>query len=339
MFSCCCVKTTGEAPSKQCSAITVKGNRCKKSSVGEDGLCNQHKKISLNVKAHDEPERAFDETKDVRVAKGRLKSKVFLRIRGVDNLKFVEKKISHLVRDSNISSYREKILKVRGEDAFYTNTRLGLRTRSMAYAEALDPLNTVSTRQLIHVDHTLECQQLAHCIVQTEAFHENNGILLSSVDINVGSDVLSKQPVVVRNFLAPLYSVQNCSEDPTLFNLRLLDDSLNESKGQIVKNFISSRYNTLSKIEHVSGFRSGFRECAAVKDGRISREDADVLANILSKEMVQISDTYCNRLEEKGKVPMYSIYTSPAASSQQDRRIDGLSESIKKLCSEIEDES
>ena len=351
---CCSTKsaiTSDDVPSLRCTAITLKGQQCKKLASGDNKLCDQHK--SMAKKALELSQLAVSgdtsttdgSAPDVRNAGGRLKSRVFLRIRGVENLKFVEKKIAHLVRDASISSMREKVLSVRGEEAFYTSTsRLGPRTRSMTNAAAdaaLDaaiaaPVGSTKNRQTLHVDHTFECQQLAHCIVQTEAFHEENAILLSSIDINVGSDVLSRQPMVVRHFLSPLYKVQNCVGDQTLFNLRLLDDSLNETKGQTVKNFIQSRYN--SKKDHV-GLRSGFRACAAVKDGRITREDADELATKLSKEMALTSDTYCKRLEEKGKLLMYTIYASPAARSQQDRRIDGLSESIKNLCAELEENS
>jgi len=346
---CCSTKSaiTSDVPSTRCTAITLKGQQCKKLASGDNKLCDQHKSMAKKALEHSQQvasgvtSSTDDATPDVRNAGGRLKSRVFLRIRGIDNLKFVEKKIAHLVRDASISSMREKVLQVRGEEAFYTSTsRLGPRTRLMTNAaadEALDAAIGLSkTHQTLHVDHTFECQQLAHCTVQTEAFHEENAILLSSIDINIGSDVLSRQPMVVRNFLSPLYKVQNCVGDQTLFNLRLLDDSLNETKGQTVKNFIQSRYN--SKKDHV-GLRSGFRECAAVKDGRITREDADELATKLSKEMARISDTFCKRLEEKGKLPMYAVYSSPAARSQQDRRIDGLSETINNLCAELEESS
>jgi hypothetical protein len=374
MLCCRSRPSTEEAhqPPLQCTAMTKAKAQCKKMSYGDTKLCEQHYSISkrkevqttgtsgnstvsggvVSAAGASGVASAIDSSPEFRNVGGRLKKKVFLRVRGVESLKLVEKKISHLVRDSSISAMREKVLSVRGEEAFYTNKRLGPRTRSMAKAAAdeaisaatgasdiLVPTHTRTNRQSMHVDHTFECQQLAHCIVQTEAFHESNAILLSTVDINVQSDVLSRQPIVVKNFLTPLYSVQNCSGDPTLFNLRLLDDSLNETKGQVVKSFISSRYDDATHNREKYGLRSYFRECAAVKDGRFSKEDADDLASIISKDMSSISDIYCKRLEEKGKTPMYTIYSSPAARSQQDRRIDGLCESIYSLCSELADAS
>ena len=217
---------------------------------------------------------------------GQAKQKVHVKIEGdaTMDMSSVQSLLTHLVRDGGISSRREDVVKTLGEDAYY------LRPRQPAVANAKGKIH------VDEVDHTFECQMAAHVILQTREFHP----LLRQLDLSGSSaaDNLRSQPQVVQNALHDIKGIQNCTNDDTLFNLRLLNKSLNITKGHAIHRWLDSRSHAgeakhLGRVE----LRDAYRRSAACTRHEIDHDEADELAARLSRHLVDAEDTYKQRLK------------------------------------------
>jgi hypothetical protein len=166
--------------------------------------------------------------------------------------------------------------------------------------------------------------------VQTEAFHE--GGWLQAVELD--RPRTQQHAGVVASTLDGLYGIQNCVRDATLFNLRLLDESLNATKGQVVKHWLDGRYRG-GEAASLTGLRAGFRQCAAVSHGLLTVEDGEELAAALRKEMAAVEGPYLDRLEAVRERPP-STAASLGERAAHDSRYGGLVETIQELLDELD---
>ena len=86
----------------------------------------------------------------------------------------------------------------------------------------------------MQVDHTLECQLLAHVMTQTEELRP----ILAQLNSSEKSDKLQLQSHAVQNCLRPIYELHNGGEEHDYFNLRLVAQGPNLIKGHVVSTFI-----------------------------------------------------------------------------------------------------
>jgi len=180
------------------------------------------------------------------------------------------------------------------------------------------------------VDHTLECQILGHAIVQTEAF--SDGGWLQAVDLDASRT--AQQSKVVISGLEHLFRIQNCVEDPTLFNLRLMDKSLNITKGGVIKNWLDGRYAG-GEASFLTGLRAGFRKSTAVRSHLISEEEGDDLAVTLHSALSRVESPYLERLEAAGECP-HSLASNLNERRAHKDRFSGLRDTIHSLIDELE---
>ena len=73
----------------------------------------------------------------------------------------------------------------------------------------------------------------------------------------------------------------NCVDDPTLFNLRMLNKILNIIKGAVMKRWLHDRVRRSGA--HLQGAE---HKCPSVKIGVIDTYEANKLATILAKDLV-----------------------------------------------------
>jgi hypothetical protein len=93
----------------------------------------------------------------------------------------------------------------------------------------------VRARQVwVQVDHTLECQLLAHVMTQTEELRP----ILTQLNSAERSERLQLQSYAVQSFLKPIYELHNGGEEHDYFNLRLVAQGPNLVKGHVVSTFI-----------------------------------------------------------------------------------------------------
>jgi hypothetical protein len=250
------------------------------------------------------------------------KARVFVRVRGIASLRHLQSHLSDMVRDFGVRTRKEELKAKLGEGAFYT-------TRARAHK----PRHTPTDHNHLEMDHVLECQMLGHAIVQTEAFHE--GGWLQAVELH---NSRTQQPSgVVKSTLEGLYGVQNCcgaEDDGTFFNLRLLDKSLNITKGGVVKNWLDGRYAG-GEAAALTGLRAGFRQSTAVRANVISVEEGEELAAALRAAMAGVEAPYLQRLEGLQERPPATAATLSERTAHANRYA-GLMETIQLLMDELE---
>ena len=246
------------------------------------------------------------------------KARVFLRVRGVDSIRVLQSRLSDMLRDFNSRGKKAELRQALGEGAYYTRAR------------AHKPEHTPTEHAHMEVDHTFECQMLAHAIVQTEAFHE--GGWLQAVELHLPR---TQQPSgAVRSGLEGLYGVQNCVDDPTFFNLRLLDKSLNITKGGVVRNWLEGRYAG-GDSRALTGLRAGFRQSTAVRGRVITVEEGDELAGALQRAMAAVEAPYLDRLAALQERPPATAATLSERAAHSSR-YGGLIETVQLLMDELD---
>lgn len=163
-----------------------------------------------------------------------------------------------------------------------------------------------TARSKPHVDHVCECQFLGHAIVQSPGFSRGGGgSLLAAVDVqhayNEGHTGLGTQGPAVQSALRPLYNIQNCVGDEELFNLKLLDGSLNITKGHIFHTWLDARRDGRGARGSGGGgldLYESFRRCKAFKDGRVDEDTVAALASSMERELRVVEGGYYSRLED-----------------------------------------
>lgn len=205
------------------------------------------------------------------------KRKVLVTIPGVGSAAILEAMVGKIVRDPSI---RSKYADVEARHGYFLRPRVSAE---------------------LQVDHVCECQFLGHAVVQSPAFSAGGGSsILAAIDIsharNPGHFGLSSQPKggVAYNALRPLFNIQNCVDDASLFNLRLLDGSLNSTKGHVFHAWLNDRRaGAVKRLE----LREAFSRSQAHADGRIDDDLVAELATALESELRIVEDGFYERLE------------------------------------------
>ena len=248
---------------------------------------------------------------------GSKKRSIYTRVQGDASMDLgtVLTTIGHLVRDDAISKRKEEVVQCHKAHSYY------LRPRKPPSGDHVD-----------EVDHTFECQMLAHAIFQTPTYHP----VLTQMDISTTSHNLKKQPFVVQGALEPLKSIQNCVDDPTLFNLRMMNKSLNITKGAVIKRWLDDRVKHSGAHLQEADLRNAYHKSASVQNGIIDIDEADRLARVLAKDLVIAEEAYVDRLgqaEEKVGVSSARVTDKRV---QKDRLVE-LKETISGLQEEHRD--
>ena len=217
--------------------------------------------------------------------------------------------LGHLVRDDAIARRREEVIQCHATHSYY------LRPRKPPPVDHVD-----------EVDHTFECQMLAHAIFQTPEYHP----ILKQLDINTSSHSLKRQPFVVQGALETLKNIQNCVDDPTLFNLRMLNKSLNITKGAVIKRWLNDRVVSNGSHLQKADLQEAYRKSTSVQNGIIDVDEADELAVILAKDLTVAEKTYVHRLDKAEEMVGMTSTTVTDKRVQKNRLIE-LKETISGL--------
>jgi hypothetical protein len=224
----------------------------------------------------------------------------FCKIYGLGDFDSVRKKIAELLRDGNISGRRELV---------YSNDH------SEPTHDYLLRKRVLSSNKPPDVDHTLECQVISHCIMQTKEVHS----ILKEINLNLSR---TKQSYVVQGLLTPVYDIHNGHDAvASTFNLHLMDANLNQKKGAAVTEFLSRQYETLSSEKGGEiNFQKYFKDATVVKEGLI---DSDELVGKMEKLLRDVEDPYRNYL-----TTVRSVLSSKRIA---EKRFEALSESVNQV--------
>ena len=224
----------------------------------------------------------------------------FYKIRGF-KIDSVRSATMCLLRDDNVSKRKVTIAK---NDNSLVSHDYFLRERTPKSAAALE------------VDHTLECQLISHCIMQTKELHP----LLKQINIlNKKKD----QTEVVKAFLNPIYDIHNGANQSFAgtFNLHLLEKSVNALKGTATTDFIRRQYSTLpGEKGGPVNFEKYYKQASEVVQGR---NDADMLAGKIEKLVQSIEGKYNDNL--------LNLSNKLASKKDHDKRMLALTETINQV--------
>jgi hypothetical protein len=205
--------------------------------------------------------------------------------------------VKDLIRNGNISTKRDEVAQKTGGSHDY-------------YLRARPPSGAID------VDHTFECQFLAHAIVQAPETHD----VLRQISL---SSTRTGQPMVVQGLIDPLYEIQNSSEGRCM-NLKLLDKDTNIHKGAAGRNFIQGfvdeEFPTFG-----SCLRDQFVHTTAVEKRMIS---ADALVRKFESELLSIETAYVDAVMD-AQVP--AAITGAAERRRATARYEGVGEAVKTV--------
>lgn len=222
----------------------------------------------------------------------------YSKIHGLDDFDSVRKKVAVLLRDGNISNRKNL---VSSNDFSEPTHDYLLRKRVLS--------------KPLEVDHTLECQVISHCIMQTKEIHN----ILKEIDLSLSR---TKQSFVVQGLLTPVYDIHNGFDHVArTFNLHLMDENLNQKKGAAVKEFLIGQYKTLSSEKGGEiNFQKYFKDASVVKEGLI---DSDELVGKMERLLRDVEDPYRNYL-----TTVRSVLSSKGIA---EKRFEALSESVNQV--------
>lgn len=215
--------------------------------------------------------------------------------------------LGHLVREDSISMRRDEVIEKHGGHSY------NLRPRKSTVSYHPD-----------EVDHTFECQMLAHAIFQTPEYHP----ILRQLDINTSSHSFKEQTIVVKGALERLKEIQNCVGDVTLFNLKMLNKSINITKGSVIKRWLNDRVAS-RKSQLQKALQDGFRKSTSVQKGIIDTDEADELAAVLTQDLILVEGIYVERLDVAAE--MVGSSATITDKRKQKKRLVGLQDTITAL--------
>ena len=206
--------------------------------------------------------------------------------------------VSTLIRDGSLSRKRDIVAE---NDGLIVTHDYFLRERTPKLSNVLE------------VDHTLECQFIAHCIMQTEVLRP----LLTQVVLT--SKAMSGQTEIVKAFLKPIKDIHNCVNTANVgtFNLHLLEKNFNLCKGKATTDFIDRQYSKKGgpiNLEHY------YKLSNVVKDGLM---DADDLAMKMEGLILNVEHQYVQHLS--------NTQTTLAVNTVHQIRMENLTETIKQV--------
>ena len=192
-----------------------------------------------------------------------------------------------IVRDQSKASAAFKQFKGSGQ---VVSTAYDLRiTRQRAER------STGGCAAVTHVEHTWECQLLAHTIEQTSAFHD----MLRNLNVNNRS--LAKQPQVVVNWLMPVVELQNGGRK--CFNLREMDGALNLKKGEACVELLRDERETEGDFQHIRNGEYIDRLCRRFKAVTPDEDVAAAMASRVVTEVGLAAQLFTKYLHEVGSSP------------------------------------
>ena len=246
-------------------------------------------KLNVNKKCGDENNE--DEDHFIDYLRGRKSETAAVRMH-----------VSTLLRDGSVSTRKEIVAE---NDGMIVTHDYFLRDRTPTQSSVLD------------VDHTLECQFIGHCMMQTK--------LLQTLlrDTNLGSKAMKGQTEGVQAFFQPIFNIHNCVTKSKVgtFNLHLSDSNLNIYKGKATQDFIRRQYSTKSGEKGGPiDFEKYYELSNVVKDGLI---DADELAGKMERLILNVEDSYVHYLK--------NTETILAGKKVHKERMEDLTETIKQV--------
>jgi hypothetical protein len=178
-----------------------------------------------------------------------------------------------------------------------------------------------SRQTSLQVDHTFECQLIAHAVVQCPDYTE----ILRQYDYTTKNNLLSQQGFVVQGALKPVYDVQNNINEPELFNLKLLHPTLNTSKRFAYTNF----------LKHVYDVKRGEYNLRQDMERLISKytseTDAATVTHALFNELNSVEDPYVTRLQSGLELTSMKRNGLVSDRKRVEERMMSLSESVKEV--------
>jgi hypothetical protein len=252
------------------------------------------------------------------------KSRVFVRaVPGGAPHAVLHPLLGRLLREDNLCAKLPGCEARHGAGDYYLrNTR----------ARAVHAAGGAAAASRLDVDHTVECQLVAHALAQTREWHA----LLSQADHTTTSHALSAQPGVLRDALAPLVAAHNGGAAYDFFNLRPLTPEINRQKGQLFKLFIKRQYDTdgggvpLDLRATMRGYLAGGAACGG------DDEAAEAVTRSLFCELRDTHGRYVDLLQAGLPREGFRPSRTLGAPARADERCEALGETLKDLAARID---
>ena len=177
------------------------------------------------------------------------------------------------------------------------------------------------------VDHTFECQLIAHAVVQCPDYTD----ILRQYDPTTRGNLISQQGFVVQGALRPVYDVQNNCNEEVLFNLRLLHPSINATKRHAYTNFLKHVYDVRRGSYNVHD------DMARLLGKHCSARDAVLLSRSLLSEMGAVETPYVARLQAGIDPSLLRRNGLVSDRARVELRLNALAESVKVVFEDILD--
>ena len=301
-----------------CSEIIVHGKRRGK-ACGQYLPCRYHSRkkahspmrraeLARSTPSPRGPIAALAETAEITTLR---KTKVTVRLVASGAQQQMRTFLDECLRDRSVRKRAmPQLLETYGEGCYYLR-HTAARTAS---------LNSSSAKTLkIDVDHTFECQLMAHAVVQCPDYAE----ILRQYDTTTRHNLISQQGFVVQGALRPVYDIQNNISDSELFNLRLLNSTINTSKRFAFTNF----------LKHVYDVRRGDYDLRVDMERLLkkhtSEDNAELITKSLLQELSSVEDPFVTRLGQ-GLAPLNGArHKMVSDRSRLEQRLLALSETVK----------
>jgi hypothetical protein len=229
--------------------------------------------------------------------------------------------LGDLLRESNLTAKLPGCVALFGAGDYY----LRATPARIAAAAAL-------AGRKLDVDHTVECQVMAHCLAQTQEWHA-----LLAQAVHTAPCSLKHQPTVLGAALRPLVRAHNGGEEVAFFNLRPLTPEVNKQKGALFKAFLHSESKTEGAGETALDLRATLRRYLREGDACGGSEHvADSVTAAIFRNLRETHALYVDKLQE-GLPPAGAPSRVVGARSAEDARFEALGETLKELAARIDD--
>jgi hypothetical protein len=177
------------------------------------------------------------------------------------------------------------------------------------------------------VDHTFECQLIAHAVVQCPDYRE----ILRQFDFTTKNNLITQQGFVVQGALRPVYDIQNNTQETELFNLKLLSPALNITKRFAYTNFLKYVYDVRQGDYNIRD------DMERLLKKHVSTCDAVVIRRSLLAELACVEDPYVARLQ--GGIDPLNMRRNGLVSDRTrlEARMCSLAETVKQVFGDIQE--
>mmetsp|Transcript_28752 Transcript_28752/g.54295 ORF Transcript_28752/g.54295 Transcript_28752/m.54295 type:complete len:340 (+) Transcript_28752:66-1085(+) len=243
------------------------------------------------------------------------KVKFYSHVPGADHNEDLKKNLANLLRDNRTKNCKPDLTLRDGAHDYYL--RSTQTKRNSCLQQMQDAVSDADA--LLEVDHTLECQLLAHILTQTKAVHP---VIKTIVSPNS-----KEQTEVVKNLMSALKPLHNSMHDQDFFNLRVVSRNTNMKKKQVVQGFVQGEYD-FAEHRDVSQVSLGdkFVELLTNDTGPL-KEDHDAAcrtSGVLLRELDKNHDDWVTRLGQIG------------GASAQMKRYNALGETVQTVYERLE---